>query len=515
MLAGLELLRWIVLATLATPAGPAGPELSAFHFDDGLQAVAPAARGCASESDVARVGELLGRQDRLLALGHSEQAAADYAEDFESRDFRCDDAGELLERFQCLVDRHKDVRFESRIVGAQRVGDALVVDVSRRLRAARKLDDFTIDETSDETLVLRDTKGGLRICGLYERSGDKAARIDAVQRRYDASAQLCYSIALPEPFVAVPRVPPGAALDDLLLLDPADQATMGLTVYEPTIDQPLDDLLVADVAAAEARFLLEPTPFPRAPAALPQAFVVEVEMLPSARRRDKRTWRERVIYLSPDGRIVFSAWLRAPPERFDGLKGKVDQFVRSLRLHDVWGGHPYHAALLDANPHWRMVDEAGVYRPFGAPIELAIPPGFAATPLLGDHVHRLRLRLLEDLQSTIVLRVFPRGEDRVDARKILEHSVERMVQFACAEGAGGDSRRRSGRVDVLGTHGDWNGVEIRCPDGSLRNYQIVAVDSGDCHVQVQLLPGSGQNEAQAAALQRVLEALRAATPAGG
>lgn len=139
---------------------------------------------------------------------------------------------------------------------------------------------------------------------------------------------------------------------------------------------------------------------------------------------------------------------------------------------------------------------------------MVIPADLAATPLLGDHVLRLRLQLIEDLRSTIIVRVFPSGENRVSAKKLLENSVTRMNAFACAEGAGGDSKRLSGFKDVLGQHGDWNGVEIVCRDGTRRTYQIVAVDRADCHMQVQLIPGSHNIALQSAALSKVFAALR-------
>jgi len=204
---------------------------------------------------------------------------------------------------------------------------------------------------------------------------------------------------------------------------------------------------------------------------------------------------------------VFALWLRAPTAKFAAVKAKVDQFARSLRLSDVRAGRDYSTALLDANPRWgTLVD--GVYCPAGVPVELPIPEYMAATPLLGDHILRLRLKLVEDPKSWIMVRFFPSGEGRVPADKLLDHSVQRMNAFACAEGKGGDTHRSDATMKVLGRHGDWRGIEVVCQDGSRRNYQIVAVDVGDCHVQVQVLPGSSNVEAQANALKAVLQGLR-------
>jgi hypothetical protein len=313
----------------------------------------------------------------------------------------------------------------------------------------------------------------------------------------------------------VPRSPPGAALDDLLLLDPADGATLGLMLFDPTMGQELTEQAYGDLAGPSTTFLVEPIRFDHAPPAFKSALQAEIEVAPrdektgkeplSARRQ--RTMRERVVYLSPDQRMIFVAWLRAPAETFDAVKGKVDELVRSIRLSDIKAGRPYHQALLDANPRWKTLQD-GIWRPSATPIEVVIPPGLAATPLLGDHVLRLRLKLIEDLSSTIVVRLFPSGEKSISAKKLLENSVQRMTAFACAEGTGGDTQRLSGFVDVLGQHGDWNRVEITCPDGSRRSYQIVAVDRADCQIQVQLLPGSGKTEIQSAALRKVLDALR-------
>ncbi len=485
----------------------ANPEWITSAFDDEPPTSGVVTRQVADPVDVARVEELVRRHDAAILGRDRASAAADFADGFESSDFHCRNAQELLDRFDAFVVANRDLQFESKVLQTERVGGFLVADVQRTVKATCNESGASVEETACETLVIDARGERLRIRGLFENESSKSARLDRVRRRYDGGDALLYSVALPEPFVPVPRTPPGAALDDLLLLDPAHDAQLGLMLFDPTLDQSLGDLLFSDLAGPTAKFLIEPARFERAPPAFSQAQVAEVEYAPGADAPDAPTFRERAIYLSPDGRMIFAAWVRAPVAHFEAVKGKVDQLARSLRLADVRPGRPYSTALLDANPRWKTFTD-GIFRPDAAPIDLVLPTGLAATPLLGDHILRLRLRLLDDPNSTIIVRVFPRGEGRISAQSILEKSVARMVQFACAEGAGGDSKREEGFVDVLGAHGDWRGVEIRCQDGSRRSYQIVAVDHADCHVQVQMLPGSSQQQLQAAALRRVLEGLR-------
>jgi len=504
-----------VLATLlAACCSCLEPELSAGLFDgDGPPPVAT--RRAADPEELERIDALLKRQDELILARRSDEAAADYEPEFESRDFDVDSARDLLRRWDDFVGSRHDTVIASSILHADRIGEFLVADVRRLVKAVRACDGVATEEQSFETVVLRDRGGKLVVSELYENEASKAARLDRAARKYDARAELRYSLRIPEPFVAVPRSPPGAALDDLLLIDPADDTTLGLMLWDPTVDESLEELAYGDLAGPSTTFLVEPKPFERAPPAFATALQAEVEVAPREEKpgkgplppRRKRTMRERVVYLTPDKRMVFAAWLRAPAERFDAVKGKVDELVRSLRLSEIKPGRPYHQALLEVNEHWKTLQD-GIWRPSATSIEVVIPPGLAATPLLGDHVLRLRLKLIEDLDSTLIVRLFPSGENRISAKKLLENSVQRMTAFACAEGAGGDSQRLEGFVDVLGQHGDWNRVEITCPDGSRRSYQIVAVDRADCQVQVQLLPGSGKIDVQSAALRKVLDALR-------
>lgn len=492
---------------IACCAAFAGPEWTATLFDDGPPAVAVAARQVVDGAERTRISELLARQDAAIVARDTATAAAGFAARFEARDYRCKSAAELLARFDAFVQANDGVAFSSKLLEAERVGGYLVADVQRTVTATCRESGEPFEESSCETIVFDARGSDLLICGLFENESGKAARIDRARRRYDAGAELLYGVALPEPFVPVPRAPPGAALDDLLLIDPAHDTQLGLMLFEPTLDQELDEQLFSDLASPTAKFLLEPTRFERAPPAIGKALVAEVEYAPGKDEpADALPYRERAIYLSPDGRMIFAAWLRAPAAQFEAMKGKVDQLARSLRLADVRPGRSYANALLEANPRWKTVTE-GIFRPEAAPIDLLIPAGLVATPLLGDHIVRLRLRLLDDPRSNIVVRVFPSGEGRISAQSILEKSVRRMEQYACAEGASGDSKREEGLVEVLGAQGDWRGVEIRCQDGSRRSYQIVALDHADCHVQVQVLPGSGQHELQSTALRKVLDGL--------
>jgi hypothetical protein len=215
---------------------------------------------------------------------------------------------------------------------------------------------------------------------------------------------------------------------------------------------------------------------------------------------------ERVIYLSPDNRMVFAAWIAAPPATFFRVRGKVDELARSVRLVNVRAGRPYTKVLFDQNPRWKTVTD-GLFRSEAAPIELPIPEGLDAVQIAGDHILRLRLAVKEDPESVLVLRVFPPGEDRISAHRILERSVQRMLDLACSESQG-DQTQTQGTVDVLGQHGDMSRVEIVCRDGSRRAHEIVAVDRDECHVQVQILPRSDRSALHEALLKKVLAALR-------
>jgi hypothetical protein len=502
----------LLLLALACPkvpdqcfaTGPTGPA-----WDD-AQGGGTAVRVAASADDQKRVEELFLRQDQAI-VGHDlDTARKDFDESFSSSDYRCDSSDQLLERWQKFLDDHEDSGLSTKLLHAERVGEWIVADVHRKFTGLREGDEKPTTDDSIETHVLHDAGGRLLITAAYENEISKAPRIDRERRSYDARQDLCFQLrSLPEPFVPIPRRGPGAALDELLLVDPADDATLGMAVYDPTVDEPLLDLIWRDCADPEARWLLEPKKFDRLPAGITTAFEAEVEcsgtMGPNGKRSKPAC--ERAIYLSPDGRIVFALWLRSAPESFARVKRKVDELARSLQLTDVGPRMPYLSALLAKNRRWDTLKN-GVFRPESATVELPIPVGMVATPLLGDHVLRLRLRSLDDPKSSLIVRFFPGGEDRFPADKILERTVERMEAFACAEGAGGASHRTDGTTTVLGSTGDWRKIEIVCRDGSRRNYQIVAFESGDCHVQVQVLPGSGNVDKQADALTKVLESLR-------
>ena len=490
-------------------AGWSAPDLRLGWGVEAPQTGGGSERHPAGPEDVERVAELFARQDDAILSHRGDLACEDFDESFSSADFQCDSGGQMLGRWDSFLRDHSEAALSSRILHAERVGDWIVADVRRLFTGVRSADAQPAQEESVETHVLRDAGGRLRIAATYEHEASRSAWIDRARRVYDARSELCYQVALPEPFVAVPRRGPGAVLDELLLLDPADDATLGLMVFEPTVDEPLLDLMWRDCVDPVSTWLLEPRRYERGPPGIVGAFEAEVACAGGAEASGakRRPAHERAIYLSPDGRVVFAAWLRSPPRSFARVKAKVDQLVRSLRFSDVRPGHSYAAALLDRNPRWSTVTD-GIFRPGSTSIEMVIPPGMVATGLLGDHVLRLRLRILDDPKSWIIVRVFPGGENRYPADRMLERTVQRMNAFACAEGEGGDSRRSDGTMDVLGRHGDWRGVEIVCKDGSRRNYQIVAVDREESHVQVQVLPGSGNVEVQAGSLRRVLEALR-------
>lgn len=492
----------VVLACLPDVGLPAAAQADAA---DGAKAL----RRQASPEERARIAELLARQDQCILAHLCESAKQDFAEEFRSDDFRCDSGEDLLARWDGFLHDHRDVTLQSVLLRAERIGSHLVADVRRPFTGIRIADDAPVAEESVETLVFRDAGERLEITSCYENDASSAHRIDAEARRWDGGPALRYSLALPEDFVAIPRYGVGAALDQLLLVAPQHDATMGVLVFDPTLELPLPELMQGDFFDADAEWITEPRRWKRAPDAFAAACEAEIHYPPAAgAKRPGRDSYERAIYLSPDGRIVFAFWLNATHRSFLALRRRLDEFVQGLELVDAGSTTPYFEQLLAANPRWRAI-EAGVYRPAGQPIELEIPPGMIATALLGDHVLRLRLRLEEDPGTFVLVRLFPPGEGRIAADRILERTVQRMESFACAEGAGGDSRRSDGTRDVLGRHGDWRGVEISCQDGTRRHHQIVAVDRDDCHVQVQILPASGRLDVQNDALSRVLEGLRA------
>ncbi|MBM4013689.1 MAG: hypothetical protein FJ293_01835 [Planctomycetes bacterium] len=499
---------WILALVFAALAPAPARDLARCPLDPEPHQAAPVARP-GTVDETAAVAALLERQDRLVLARQRELAAADFAPDFRARDLDVESPAALLERLDRFVDSHRDLALATEVVRLTCVGDCLVADVVRKINGIRRADEAAIREEVHETAVLRRSGEQLRIRSFHDRAVEFDGRLDRAARRYEVG-DLCFGVKLPQPFVPIPRRAPGAALDRLLLLDPVNDVELELMVFDPTIDAPLDEALLSDLVRPGSTVLLEPTRFEKAPPAFPQAFVAELEYEETVAAAPRQL-RERAIYLSPDRRITFAAWITASADRFDAVKGGVDELVRSLRLTDIKPGRPYHEGLIDANPRWRTLTD-GIFRPAAAPIDLVIPAGLAATPLLGDHVIRLRLSLIEDLRSTIVVRVFPQGEKRVAASKLLESSVQRMTEFACAEGVGGDSRRLSGVRQVLGQHGDWNGVEILCADGTRRTWQIVAVDRGGAHVQVQLMPGSAKIELQSAALTKVLDGLRIREP---
>lgn len=516
----------VVALLLVTPVK--APDLAfdpTGRFSDEPQVAAPAVRKAATAGDEQRVRELLARQDRCILDHRADLAKQDFDESYSSADLHCDSGEELLDRWDDYVHMHQEAALASDLLHAERVGDWIVADVRRCFTGVRLEDQGAVRDESFETHVLHDVAGKLRISATYDNEAKNAARIDRKGRIYDARDELLYQVSLPEPFVPLPRRGPGAALDELMLLDPADEATLGLMVYDPTIDEPLEHLLWRDCAEPDAKWRLEPRRLERLPLVFQEGIEAEVDC-PGRPGKGARCGpaTERIVYLSPDGRIVFAFWLRCAPANFERLKPRFDQFVRSLKL----GDHKrpsFHAALLHANPRWNTLD-GNIFRaaaatdqgpmPVELPVELIVPPLFAATPLLGDHVVRLRLRILEDPKSSIIVRFFPSGEDRIAAGALLDRSVRRMEAFACAEGKGGDSHRSDGTMDVLGRHGDWHEVEVACSDGSAggsrRSFQIVAVDVDDCHVQVQVLPGSDRIELQSHALKQVLDGLRVRAP---
>jgi hypothetical protein len=472
----------------------------------------------ASAKDLERVAALLHRQDDCILTHRADLAKEDFEASFVSPDLHCESGQELLDRWDDFLHAHRDAKLESVVVRADRVAEWLVAQVRRPFTGVALATEQPVHDESVETIVLHDVGGRLRIAAIYETAAAKAPRLDRERRSYDAHAELCYAVDWPEPFVPVTREGMGAALDELMLLDPADEARMGVVVFDPTIDQPLEELLWQDLADPGAKVTLEPRRFEKAPDGFPSAYCAESRCEPTAKSKDAKdpkdsspnsphgvAMAERDVYLSPDDRIVFAFYLTAPADRLAALAPKLDAFARSARLVGVKAPQSYAAAVLAANPRWNTLG-AGVFKV--APVELTIPRGLAATPLLGDRILRLRLRILEDPRSSLVVRVFPTGKNRIAAKDILEMSVKRMESFACAEGRGGDSHRSEGFMDVLGQKGDWRSVEIQCQNGSRRAYQIVAADRDDCHVQVQVLPGSDKVDVQSSYLKKVLDGLR-------
>ncbi len=476
------------------PQGAAAPEVRALP---------------ASEDDRTRVAALMARQDELVLAHRGDLARADFTDDFTAPDWGCFCRDELLDRWDDYLHAHDDgAQVRSEVQDVRRVGKGLVATVLRRFHGVRRADDSKIEDESPETLVLRDREGALKIAAIYETAASRWPNFDRARRTYDRRSDLAFSLTWPEPFVPVPREGPGAALDQTLFLDPDDDAVMWAMAFDPTLQLGLEQLMTGDALdGCSAEWNREPNRFKNPPPGFVEALECEVHYPADETRGAMGCERlERTIYLSPDHRMVFALGISAPPATFFRVKGKVDELARSLRLAVVRPGKTWTETLFDLNPRWRSV-ERGLFRTDAAPIELPIPAGFNAVPLAGDHILRVRLELADDPGTSVLVRIFPPGEDRIAADKILERSIQHMLDLACAQGQGG-STRTSRTVDVLGRHGDLNGIEIVCDDGSRRAYEIVAVDRDDCHVQVQLLPRSDRRVAQEAALQRVLDALR-------
>src|SRR6185295_888389 len=195
----------------------------------------------------------------------------------------------------------------------------------------------------------------------------------------------------PEPFVPVPREGPGAALDQTLFLDPADDAAMWVMPYDPTMQLGLDQLMAGDALDDCAEWNREPSRFKPLPPGFVEGFECEVHYRGDPTKGAMGSERlERVIYLSPDHRIVFALWLSAPPANFFRIKSKLDELAKSLRISGVRPGRTYAQTLFEQNRRWKTV-ENGVFKTDLAPIELPIPKGFTAVPLAGDHILPLRL----------------------------------------------------------------------------------------------------------------------------
>lgn len=477
--------------------------------DEPQGAPAPEVRALpASDDDRLRVAALMARQDELVLAHRGDLARADFAADFVGTDWGGCTAEELLARWDDYLHAHEDgAQIRSEIQDVRRVGKGLVATVLRRFHGVRRSDDAKIDDESPETLVLRDHDSKLEIAAIWETATQRWSSFDRARRTYDRRADLAYSLAWPEPFVPVPRDGPGAALDQILLLDPDDDAVMWAMAFDPTLQLGLEQLMAGDAMDGCAEWIREPSQYKSPPPGFSEALECEVHCPADPSRGTLGGERvERSIYLSPDHRMVFAFGISAPPATFFRVKGKVDEVVRSLRLAGVRPGRTWAETVFELNPRWKTVDR-GLFRSEAAPIELPIPAGFNAVPLAGDHILRVRLELADDPGTSVLVRVFPPGEDRIPADKILERSIQHMLDLACSQGQGATTRT-SRTVDVLERHGDLNGIEIVCGDGSRRAYEIVAVDRDECHVQVQLLPRSDRRVAQEAALQRVLDGLR-------
>jgi hypothetical protein len=496
----LEIAASCLLAADTRFGGPLADEPQGGAAPD-VHAVAP------SDDDKKRVAELLARQDRLVLEHRGDLARADFAEDFHSPDWMCDSSKELLDRWDDYLHDHKDAAIRSEVEAIRRVGAGLVVTQNRRFTGVRILDGKPVDETSCETLDLRDRDGALKIAAIYETAAGRGMEFDRARRSYERCIDLAYSLEWPEPFVPVPRDGPGAALDQVLFLDPHDDAVLYFMAFDPTMQLGLEELMSGDLSTCNSEWVREPRPFPHPPAGFSEAFEAEVHYRPEPEMGYAGRERlERAIYLSPDHRIVFSCRISAPPASYYRVKGKVDDLVRRIHLSNVRAGHPYTKVLFDQNERWKTVKD-GLFRPDAAAIDLPIPKGLTAVPLAGDHILRLRLEVQEDPGSALLLRIFPPGEGRVSAHRILEHSVQRMLDLACSENQG-DSTRTQATVDVLGQHGDVSRVEVACSDGSRRAYEIVAVDRDECHIQVQILPRSDKMALHEELLKKVLAALR-------
>jgi hypothetical protein len=496
-----------LVAALVSAALPCDHSLALGLGEPQVGAPAEVHAVAADAADRARVAELMARQDQLVLAHRGDLAAKDFTESFCACDWNCDSSRELLDRWDDYLHDHDDATIHTEIHDLHRVGETLVATVNRRFHGVRIEDGKAVDDDSAETLVLKPCEGQLKIDAIYETNARRFASLDRERRAYDRSADLSYTLQWPDSFVAVAREGPGAAMDQVLFLDPHDDAVMGLMVFDPTLECDLMQLMTGDCLDGSAEWNREPRRFLHPPAGFIESWEAEIyHKADPTRGAAGRESMGRVIYLSPDRRMVFALWIDAPPATFFGVRGKLDELARSIRLCGLRPGRSYTQAVFAQNPRWGTVAD-GLFRAAAAPIELPIPPGMQALPLAGDHILRLRLELEDDPGTSLLVRIFPPGEDRISADRILDLSVNHMIDVACAQSSGGTTRT-SKTVDVLGRHGEMNGVEISCRDGSRRDYEIVAVDREECHVQVQILPGSDQRAKQKAALERVLAALR-------
>jgi hypothetical protein len=500
----------MLASIVAAAACLCAPDVRFGHplVDDPQAGAAPALRALpASDADRTLVTELMARQDRCVLDHRTDVARADFTDDFQAPDWNCKSSADVLDRWDDYLHDHRDASVRSEVGDVRRVGSTLVVAARRHFTGIRVADARPVDEWSWQTFALRECDGALKIAAIYETAANRGASFDRERRRYDRCADLAFALTWPEPFVPVPREGPGATLDQTLFLDPQDDAVLGFMAYDPTVKLDLGKLMEGDLDDCNAEWIVEPRTFAHAPAGFGEAMEAEIHYRPEPAKGCRGRERlERAVYLSPDGRMVFCFFIEAPPATYFNVRGKVEELARSIRLSGVRAGRPYCSVLLDRNPRWNTVKD-GLFRTDAAAIELPIPEGLEAVPLAGDHILRLRLEMKEDPGSALLLRIFPPGQDRIPANRILEYSVQRMLDLACSESQG-DSMRTRGTVDVLGQRGDVNRVEVACHDGSHRAWEIVAVDRNECHIQVQILPRSDRSELHEALLKKVLAALR-------